>query len=114
MTEATTDHKNAQIAANIENWNVKYADLTVTIDGKTYQANPSSIEQMTINLQQTNLPDGFFWVDSSNVKVSFDKAALQSLADTSIAARFTLFSTFQTRRSAILAATTLEEIADLI
>ena len=113
MTEVTQDHKDAQIAANRLDYDAKYNSLTVELDGKTYQASPESIEQMVRNLSLTSLPDGFFWVDLSNTKVTFDRAALQNLADTSIAARFDLYSSFQDRRDAINAATTFEELEKL-
>mgnify|MGYP005674449193 CR=1 FL=1 len=38
MAEATQDHKDAQKAANVEDWQEKYNALTVTVNGATYQA----------------------------------------------------------------------------
>ena len=54
MTEVTQDHKDAQIAANRIDYDVKYSSLTVEVDGKTYQASSESIEQMVRNLSLTH------------------------------------------------------------
>lgn len=114
MTEVTTEQKNAQIAANKANYEIQYASLTVEVGGKTYQANSDSIEQIIKNLSFTNLPDGFYWVDSSNERVATDKAGLQAIADAALLARFNLFKQFQETRIAINNVTSLDELGDLL
>jgi len=114
MTEATTEQKNAQIAANKANYEIQYASLSVEVGGKTYQADSESIEQIIKNLSFTALPDGFYWIDSSNEKVTTDKSGLQAIADASLLARLNLFKQFQETRIAINNATSLEELGNLL
>lgn len=114
MAEATQDHKDAQKAANVEDWQEKYNALTVTVNGATYQADSESISQMTKNSAFTVLPDGFYWLDSSNNQVTVDKDGLQAILDAALAARYELFAGLQTRKAAIQDATTIEELESLI
>tara|TARA_B100001559_G_scaffold131775_1_gene110878 strand:- start:1624 stop:1992 length:369 start_codon:yes stop_codon:yes gene_type:complete len=106
--------KRAQIEANKMNYELQYASLTVEVGGKTYQADSGSIEQIIKNLSFTNLPDGFYWVDSSNEKVTTDKAGLQAIADAALLARLNLFKQFQETRIAINNVTSVDELGDLI
>jgi len=106
--------KRAQIEANKMNYALQYASLTVEVGGKTYQADSNSIEQIIKNLSFTNLPDGFYWVDSSNERVATDKAGLQAIADAALLARFNLFKQFQETRIAINNATSVDEVLDLL
>ena len=59
MAEATQDHKDAQKAANVEDWQEKYDALTVTVNGATYQADSESISQMTKILLSRYCPMDF-------------------------------------------------------
>ena len=106
--------KRAQIEANKMNYALQYASLTVKVGGKTYQADSDSIEQIIKNLSFTNLPDGFYWVDSSNERVATDKAGLQAIADAALLARCNLFKQFQETRIAINNVTSVDELGDLL
>ena len=110
MTEATQDHKNAQIEAKKEDFEEDLKSLTITYDETVYQADDYSIDQMIKTLGHSSLPSNFYWLDSSNNKVVLTKENLQDLANAAIEARFNLFNTYQDARIRINAATELSEL----
>ena len=85
---------------------------------KFYQADAQSIanlSQMMLAFVGTQiLPTGFYWVCADNTKVPFVYADLQGLAAAMGAQGFAAFDSLQTKKAAVLSATTVQAVQAII
>lgn len=81
--------------------------------GKTYQADANSVANVQATLSGLSAalatPTGFYWVSTDNMQVPFEYADIQGLANTMLTQGWMAFSNLQSKKKAVLAATTVAE-----
>lgn len=90
------------------------ADLTVSYLGHIFQADKDSRELLAQTLVIGSLPDGFYWLDSDNVKVPMTLPELKGLAAAMLAAGFIKFNVLQTKKTQLRQAKSLDEIDAIV
>lgn len=80
--------------------------------GTTFQADAASQDKVHKALVALNgqVPDGFYWLDAANEQVAMTFADLQGLAAAMWAQDWAAFQNLQTKKAAVLAATTVADV----
>jgi hypothetical protein len=82
---------------------------------KTYQADPTSVNNLAYMRAayptQESLPAGFYWKSSDNSRVPFTIADMAGLAKVMGDQGFAAFDHLDAKKNAVLAATTVEQVA---
>jgi hypothetical protein len=112
-----TEHKVAKIQSLAGNYAAAIAQ-PVTYAGKVYQADAASVDNLSSMLAAFTpagaAPTGFYWVAADNTQVPFTLADMQGLAAAMGAQGWAAFQRFQTRKAAVMAATSAEAVAAIV
>lgn len=86
----------------------------VTYNGIVYQADQGSQDNLNkmlaVYTPQGATPAGFYWVAADNSQTPFTLANMQSLANVMGSQGWTAFQHLQTKKAAVLAATTIAQV----
>jgi hypothetical protein len=80
----------------------------------TFQADQSSQDVLTKSLVAGSVPTGFYWLDSANAKVTMTYAQLQGLAGAMLLQGQLAFDKLQTKKAAVIAATTKTQVEAVV
>lgn len=87
----------------------------ITYMNRVFQADSKSQEILNrvIASFSTGLPEGFYWVDSTNNKIPMDIVQLQGLSSTIAKRNWEAFNNLQLKKEAVILAKTPEELQNI-
>lgn len=88
--------------------------LPVSYMATTFQADDASQIVLTKCLVAGSVPAGFFWLDATNVRVPMTFTQLKGLASAMLVQGQIAFDNLQTKKTAVLAASTIAEILAIV
>lgn len=88
--------------------------IPVAYMATTFQADAGSQDVLTKCLVAGSVPTGFYWLDANNVQVPMTFTQLQGLAGAMLTQGQTAFARLQTRKSTVLAATTVAAVQAVV